>query len=223
MDFAATFMGNALSAPVFVRLGATWTFLIGALLTFLGLPYIVFILRESVVAHKKDSTEDDQGLLALIKKAVLFTLEGFKALLKPREGWRRGFILIIYLVYTLHMFANIGAEGGHKMYYAKKKYDYKEPELTVHYTFNRVASMIGLLMLVPLLTRGLKLSDISLGILSAGVSAVGYFLPVFTGSQSWFRAGSYVLDWFSFSSYLLALSPVLFLTCRYILHHCTCL
>ena len=76
-------MGNALSAPVFVRLGATWTFLIGAFLTFLGLPYIVFFLRESVVAHKKDSTEDDQGLLALIKKAVLFTLEGFKALLKP--------------------------------------------------------------------------------------------------------------------------------------------
>ena len=215
-DFAATCLGNALSGPVFRKVGATWTFSIGAAITFLGLPYIAFILRESVVKKKEAKKEESEnGVMELIKNSVNFVLEGFRAVVKQREGRRRPFIILTYCIYTIALFANIGAEGGHRIYFAERKYDWTEDEMTVYYTLSRLTCWFGLWVLVPVLTKSVKLSDISLCILSAGVTATGYFLPVFTGSKEWLRIGNYVLNWFSFSSYILILQPILYITCRY--------
>ena len=214
MDFATTSLGNALSGPVFNSVGLTWTFIIGAIITFLGCPYIAFILEESLVKTKNVDEEKEKGD-HVIKKAFLFVLEGFKAIVKPREGKRRPFIIMIIFVYTIVIFAQVGAEGPHRIYFAKKKYDWTENELTVFYTINRLLGWLGLWVFVPLMTKGFKLSDCSIAIISALVASLGYFLPIFTGTKKWLTVGSYVLNWYSFSCYLCVLSPVIYITSRY--------
>ena len=39
-------------------------------------------------------------------------------------------------------------------------------------------------------------------------SYLGYILPVFTDTDEWARAGSFILNWFSFGGFIGLLSPV---------------
>ena len=214
MDFASTSLGNAISGPVFNSVGLTWTFIIGAIITFFGCPYIAFILKESLV-KTKDVDEDKEKGEHIIKRSFLYVLEGFKAILKPREGKRRTFIVMIVFVYTIEIFALVGAEGPHRIYFAKKKYDWTENELTVFYTISRLLGWFGLWVVVPLMTKGFQFSDCTVAIISALFTSSGYILPIFTGTNAMLTVGSYVLNWFSFGSYLCVLSPVMYITSRF--------
>lgn len=228
-DFATSSIGGALSGPLFNMIGAFWVFFIGGFVVFWGLPYIVFVLKESVTTPEREEKTNESE--SLIKEAFLYVIEGLRAIVKPRVGRRRLFILLVVCIYALTMFSRIGNEGPHRIYFAQKKYGWSENELTLFFTLDRLASWFGLWVVVPIMTKALMLHDCTIGIISALITAVGssstptlkiysdilflgYFLPIFTSSKEWISIGSYILNWFSVSSYLLMFSPLMYVTAR---------
>ena len=137
-----------------------WVFIIGALVVFMGLPYIAFVLKESV--NTEENQEDKNEHKGVIKGAFIYTFEGLKAVVKPRDGGRRFFILLVVSIYALTTFSRIGNEGPHRIYFAQKKYGWSESKLTLFFTLDRLASWFGLWVVVPIMTKGLKLTDCSI-------------------------------------------------------------
>jgi len=198
-DFGALAVGNALSGPIFTSLGSEAAFAISSASNLISLTWIIFFLKESVTKTKNPAKN---GTSNVLKTSLLYTFEGFRTILKPREGYRRLFVLLGVFNYTCYLSGFVGTEGSQRLLFLKKKYNWSEENMASFLFVNKCEFWFGLWVLLPIIKKVIKLSDIPIAILALASTALGYCLPAFTDSSAWLTVGDFILNWFSFCSFL---------------------
>ena len=199
MDYVSTSIGTKISAPLFLAIGYSGVFGVSASVCVLGLLYLVIIVKESLHLHQGDSapaspgtpltTTDQQDYGSndhitnttvtgaktnFVKTSLLFCLESFRTVFKARDGYRRHIVLLGVFNFMCYIFTYNGTEGTHRYTFAKAKYEgWSEQEMS-SYLFNyRIAYLVSLWVVIPILTKGLKIQDNLIGIIACLLSATG--------------------------------------------------
>ena len=98
-DFGSAAIGNLVSGPIFARIGYVGVFAIASALNLLSLLWITFFLKESIKKREENETDYSEerassGIISLAKTSIMYMLEGFRTLIKPREQFRRLFVIM---------------------------------------------------------------------------------------------------------------------------------
>ena len=201
MDYVCTSIGTKISAPLFLAIGYTGVFGVSASVCVLGLLYLLFIVKESLhQGEEHDPASSDTPLTTtdqqdygsnhssdpntnttvtgaktnFVKSSFLFCLESFRTVLKARDGYRRHIVLLGVFNFMCYIFTYNGTEGTHRYTFAKAKYEgWSEQEMS-SYLFNyRIAYLVSLWVVIPILTKGLRIQDNIIGIIACLLSATG--------------------------------------------------
>jgi len=122
----------------------------------------------------------------------LYIVESLRTVLKSREWPRRPILFLGVFNFAAFIFTYNGTEGTHRYLFAGNKYGWDEQEFT-RYLFNyRVAYMVSLWVVAPILSRMLKIRDPIICIMACALSTIGFILPAVTASSTWFSVGSFV-------------------------------
>jgi len=147
-----------------------------------------------------------QKLKKLIKSSVLFAVDGFRTLIKPREGYRRLFLFLGAINFICYITGYIGTEGSHRILFLERKYKWEEDNTGTYLSVIKFTYWFGLWAMLPLMQKVLKVPDLLIAVTSLTFTAIGWFLGVFTDSKPWFTVGTFILNWFSFGSLLTVMS-----------------
>ena len=253
LDYVSTSIGTLTAAPLFLAYGYYSVFGASALCCLLALLYLGLFVKESL-GMKVDSEEAEvdgasedfplqesseggrgygsTGSSTVTESqednwfwsSIKFVFDSFKTIFKPRRGPRRAILFLGILNFACYIFTYNGTEGTHRYAFAQRKYGWSEQEMSTYLFDYRVAYLVATWLVVPILSRAMKLPDPYLAIISAGVSAVGFCLPAFTDrdvppeeTTVWLKSGTFVLNWFSLASFVCMLSPVTTIATRSII------
>ena len=122
------------SGPLFDYFGFIPVFSTAAFLSFMGLLFISFVLKESLVKNNETVVDNNQSTC---KAGILYAIEGIRTLFKPRALNRRNFLLLSMLSFTLCNISYNGWSGTQRFYFGRKKYKWTESELTLFSTIFR--------------------------------------------------------------------------------------
>ena len=253
LDYVSTSIGTLTAAPLFLAYGYYSVFGASALCCILALLYLGIFVKESLgmkVESEKaevegaledfplqESSEGGRGYGSTVSttvsetqeenwfwSSIKFVFDSFKTIFKSRRGPRRAILFLGILNFACYIFTYNGTEGTHRYAFAQRKYGWTEQEMSTYLFDYRVAYLVATWLVVPLLSRVLKLPDPYLAIISAAVSAVGFCLPAFTDrgvppeeTTVWLRSGTFVFNWFSLASFICMLSPVTTIATRSII------
>ena len=185
-DYGGTSIGNAVSGKLFRAAGCLGVFSTSATILLVTVIYCAVIIKESLVLpdekNKKNKDVVNQmkktepvakDCISIVWQSVLYILDGFRTVVTPREGWRRALVLLGVFQYICYICVYNGTEGSHRLYFVENKYKWTEEELSSFLFIFRIASWLGLWLLVPLLTNIARISDSSLAIIAVLTSASG--------------------------------------------------
>ena len=172
-------MGNAVSGKLFAAIGCLGVFSTSAGILMVAVLYCAVIVKESLritnETNKNNKTTKNQAkdCSSISWQSVLYILEGFRTVVAPREGWRRALVLLGVFQYICYICVYNGTEGSHRLYFVENKYKWTEEELSTFLFIFRIASWLGLWLIVPLLTNIAKISESSVAIIAVLTSASG--------------------------------------------------
>jgi len=145
-------------------------FVVALALSVLGLLYALFVLKESLVVSARRA-----GLIANLTA-------GFTAVLRRREGRTRLFILIFFFQFQAFMLCVNTGEYDYLM--TRLKFSWQRTDFSNYLTAQRVARLVGLWVVLPLVSRFLKVADgivVSVGCLVTTIS----YLILTVSTPSW--------------------------------------
>lgn len=140
---------------------------------------------KSLEDKKTETPPEDKGCGTIVRKSVLYILEGIRTVVTPREGWRRALVLLGVFQYICYICGYTGTEGSQRQYFLENKYKWTEEEIST-YLFNfRIASWLGLWLVVPFLTNVVKLSDSIIAVIAVVTASTGKIcIALFPSTQT---------------------------------------
>ena len=184
-DYGGTSVGNAFSGKLFEAYGFIGVFSTSAGILIVAVLFCVVIIKETRGAsndggskQNEDNSNQDEAknCMSITRQSVLYILEGFRTVVTPREGWRRALVLLGVFQYICYICVYNGTEGSHRFYFLENKYKWSEKEINTILFILRTTSWLGLWLVVPLLTKIVKISESSVAIIAVLTSALGSFL-----------------------------------------------
>ena len=196
-DYGSVSIGNGVSGMLFKTIGYFGVFGCSSGCCLVALLYCTIFMKESLIlpAANKDKSDivtkehvyqvknledkktetppEDKGCGTIVRKSVLYILEGIRTVVTPREGWRRALVLLGVFQYICYICGYTGTEGSQRQYFLENKYKWTEEEIST-YLFNfRIASWLGLWLVVPFLTNVVNLSDSIIAVIAVVTASTG--------------------------------------------------
>jgi len=149
---------------------------LAAALGFLGVGYALFVLEESL--NKDDKAAEKKKEQSALSK--LFS--SAQAVVKPRPGRTRFLILVSIFQFLTFMVCINTTEYDYLM--TRLRYGWERQQFGNYLTVQRTCRLIGLLVVLPILSRALKVQDSIVVCIGLVVSTVAYSILAFSDS-SW--------------------------------------
>lgn len=215
MDYFSTSIGTLVSGPLFLAAGYYGVFGCSAGSSLLSLLYLIFFVKESLKRTGDISTDStslreggsnknygSQGELqaepvepqtkSFMITSFLYIFESLRTVFRARRWPKKSILFLAIFNFAAFIFIYNGTEGTHRYLYAQKKYKWNEQDFT-RYLFNyRIAYMVALWIVSPILSSVLKVPDPLITILACCASIVGFVLPAVQSNSSWFTVGSFI-------------------------------
>ena len=197
-DYGSVSIGNGVSGILFKTIGYFGVIGCSSGCCLVALLYCSIFMKESLIlpdtANKEnrkivtkehvyqvknvedkivETPPEDKSCWSIVRTSVLYILEGIRTVVTPREGWRRALVLLGVFQYICYICVYNGTEGSHRLYFVENKYKWTEEELSTFLFIFRIASWLGLWLIVPLLTNIAKISESSVAIIAVLTSASG--------------------------------------------------
>ncbi|XP_059094311.1 thymic stromal cotransporter homolog [Tigriopus californicus] len=180
-------IGTSLGGVLFSQVGDFYViFGISIILAVCGILYTVFIVPESVNATQEE--RDNHHFIDW--KNVL---ESLRTVSKVREGSGRTKISLLVLNFMVFMFCL--NTNRYDFLLVQNEYDWTIVEFSSYLSVQRICRLLGLFILLPLLSRVLKIDDALIASLSTVVTIVAYGLIAF-GNDTWTGpTGTWIPGW----------------------------
>nr|ALS04330.1 proton-coupled folate transporter-like protein [Acartia pacifica] len=209
MDYVSTSVGTYISGLLFLYGGYYAVFGSSAICCILTLVILAVWVKESLPKPGKQGDDDklntDTGPNYGSTKDLSETngktdnttdQPSTLAQKNPREFPRKPILFLSIFSFACFIFTYNGTEGTHRYMYAQKKYGWNEQNFTQYLFHYRIAYMITLWIISPVLTRLLNVPDPVINIVACAVSSVGYILPAVMANAKWFTIGSFICMFF---------------------------
>ena len=142
--------------------------------------WIIFFVKESVTKRKveiKEVTEEKEKACSrffnVVKSSILYLLDSFRTVIRPRQGYRRLVVFLGALIYFLFISTWTGLEGTHRFLFLDKKYHWTEENTSIYLFISQSSKWFGLWVLLPTMKNFLKLSDVPIAIIGLCFALVG--------------------------------------------------
>ena len=103
----------------------------------------------------------------------MFALDGFRTVLKKREGWRRLFVFLGVFNYFAVISSFIGSEGSQRFYFLENKYSWTEENSSTYLFIQKILNWFALWMILPLLKNFLKIQDNMIAVIGLTLATAG--------------------------------------------------
>ena len=103
----------------------------------------------------------------------MFALDGFRTVLKKREGWRRLFVFLGVFNYFAVISSFIGSEGSQRFYFLENKYSWTEENSSTYLFIQKILNWFALWMILPLLKNFLKIQDNIIAVIGLTLATAG--------------------------------------------------
>jgi len=173
-------VGTIISGPIFAYGGYYAVFGLAGIFTFLGMIYIIFLIKDTRGPFSNNSETQTMNYLSVF--SIFNVLEVFKTCFKRRYGYTRAIILLLILTMLFNL---AGFEAGSLVYlFARLKLDWTEQDYTKWSAAGLVLCSISTVGVMALLSFKWKIHDALIGIFGGISGALGRIVIAFA-TKSW--------------------------------------
>ena len=172
---AGTYLSGILFNKFGQPLGYYIVFTTSGIFALLGVLYVIFFLKESVVSNTKTT---QVPLCSALKSKNPLSL--VKVVGRPRQGLKRMMIVWSFCILTIHYLH----DRSSLYLYTRKKFGWSEEQYTIYSSLDSLHSFSRAIIVTPFLSKVLNLHDPMIGMMGA-LSWVTYFAVTGLATQGW--------------------------------------
>lgn len=171
-------LGSVTGGAILTHFGYVTVYVVAAVMSLLCIIYVIFVLKETV--KKPDGPSQP------IKDFFDLTRvrQGLDTCFRKRENNHRLHLLLLMLAMSMNFFPVMG-EMSVAYLYTRKKFEWTEIMYSYYASSSLLASMVGLLIALPIMKVALHLSDVAIASIGAACRICSETMIAFA-PQGWF-------------------------------------